>query len=236
MFSLFGKKALHASDFADYIHRRLSFILKVTLVIGAISMFWQQQYQSAFEILLILLITTLPVVLGDRFDVKIPHIFETFAVIFVFMSLFLGEVYDYYGRFWWWDKVLHTGSAFLLGVLGFLMVYVLNEKKEIDLDLNPSFMALFAFMFAVSIGAIWEIFEFTMDQVFGLNMQKSGLVDTMWDLIVDCLGAFIVSVAGWIYIKDRENDSFLERWIEEFIEKNPKLFREESRAGDNEQG
>ncbi|MAM71007.1 MAG: hypothetical protein CMP91_07705 [Gammaproteobacteria bacterium] len=217
-------------NFATYVHNRLSFFLKTALVIGAISTFWQAQYQSTFEILLILLITTLPVVLGNRFDVRIPHIFETFAVIFVFMSLFLGEVYDYYGRFWWWDKVLHTGSAFLLGVLGFLLVYVLNEKKEIELELNPSFMALFAFMFAVSIGAIWEIFEFTMDQIFGLNMQKSGLVDTMWDLIVDCLGAMVVSVFGWIYIKDRENDSFLERWIEDFIEKNPKLFQHGSEA------
>jgi uncharacterized membrane protein YjdF len=106
------------------------------------------------------------------------------------------------------------------------MVYVLNEKKEIDLDLKPGFVALFAFMFAVGIGAIWEIFEYFMDQVFGLNMQKSGLQDTMWDLIVDVVGAAIIAFLGWGYIKTRETDSFLERWIEDFILKNPHLFQE----------
>ncbi len=65
-----------------------------------------------------------------------------------------------------------------------------------------------------------------MDQVFGLNMQKSGLVDTMWDLIVDVVGAGVISILGLGYIKTRETDSFLERMIEEFIRKNPHLFED----------
>lgn len=217
-------RKFNAATFADYIHARLSFILKGILVVGAVSMFWQGQYQSAAETLVILAITMLPVLLGNKFAMRIPHSFETLAVVFVFMSLFLGEVYSYYTRYWWWDAILHSGSAFLLGILGFLLVYVLNEKEDVDLDLNPNFIALFAFMFAMGIGAIWEIFEFAMDQIFGLNMQKSGLIDTMWDLIVDAIGALIISFLGWGYIKTREVDSFLERWIEEFIEKNPQMF------------
>ena len=228
MFKTSGKK-FNAATFADYIHARLSFILKAILVVGAIFMFWQGQYQSVVEILIILMITMLPVLLGKRFSVRIPHGFETLAVVFVFMSLFLGEVYSYYTIYWWWDLILHSGSAFLLGILGFLLVYVLNEKEDIDLDLNPNFIALFAFMFAMGIGAIWEIFEFSMDQIFGLNMQKSGLVDTMWDLIVDAIGALIISILGWGYIKTREVDSFLERWIAEFIENNPQLFEKKNR-------
>ncbi len=219
-----SNRKFNAATFADYIHARLSFFLKGTLVVGFVSMFWQGQYQSAVEILVILAITMLPILLGKRFSVRIPHGFETLAVIFVFMSLFLGEVYSYYTIYWWWDLVLHSGSAFLLGILGFLLVFVLNEKEDIDLDLNPNFMALFAFMFAMGIGAIWEIFEFSMDQIFNLNMQKSGLVDTMWDLIVDAIGALIISLLGWGYIKTREVDSFLERWIEEFIDNNPRFF------------
>lgn len=214
----------NASTFADYIHSRLSFFLKATLVLGSVSMFLQGQYQSAVETLVILAITMLPILLGKRFSVRIPHGFETLAVVFVFMSLFLGEVYSYYTIYWWWDLILHSGSAFLLGILGFLLVFVLNEKEDVDLDLNPNFIALFAFMFAMGIGAIWEIFEFSMDQIFGLNMQKSGLVDTMWDLIVDAIGALIISFLGWGYIKTREVDSFLERWIKEFIENNPHMF------------
>ena len=121
--------------------------------------------------------------------------------------------------------MLHSGSAFLLGILGFLLVYILNEKEEIGLDLKPGFVALFAFMFAVGMGTIWEIFEYFIDQVFGLNMQKSGLQDTMWDLIVDVIGAAIISFLGWGYIQTRETDSFLERWIEDFINKNPHFFQ-----------
>ena len=190
-------------------------------------MFFQGRYQAMAEILIILFITFLPIILGKRFDVRIPHGFETLAVIFLYMSLFLGETQSYYTRFWWWDLVLHSGSAFLLGILGFLMVYVLNERKEVDLDMKPKFIALFAFMFAVSIGALWEIFEYGMDQVFGLNMQKSGLQDTMWDLIVDVAGAVFISILGWGYINNREEDSFLERWIRDFVEKNPRLFEQE---------
>src|SRR5690606_23304299 len=147
--------------FRRYIHLRISLVLKATLLLGALIAFVEGQYQAVAEILMILLITFLPVILGKRFQVEIPHSFETLAVIFVYMSLFLGEMRGYYLRFWWWDAVLHSGSGFLLGILGFLLVYVLNEKKEVQLELSPAFMALFAFMFAMGIGAIWEVFEFT---------------------------------------------------------------------------
>lgn len=223
----FFRKHFNADTFGTYVNRRLSWFLKLSLLLGAVLMFFQGRYQAMAEILVILCITFLPLILGKRFDVRIPHGFETLAVVFLYMSLFLGEFQGYYLRYWWWDLVLHSGSAFLLGILGFLLVYVLNEKKEINLQLSPSFMALFAFAFAVSIGVVWEIFEFFMDQVFGLNMQKSGLVDTMWDLIVDVIGAAVISFLGWGYIKARDTDSFLERWIDEFIEKNPKLFENE---------
>jgi hypothetical protein len=139
--------------------------------------------------------------------------------------LFLGEVRGYYARFWWWDVLLHIGAGFLLGILGFLLVHVLNEKEEIELHMKPGFVALFSFMFAMGLGAVWEIFEFAMDQGFGLNMQKSGLVDTMWDLIVDGVGALIISVLGWNHLRQAGRNSFLERWIDRFIEANPQIFR-----------
>ncbi len=90
--------------------------------------------------------------------------------------------------------------------------------------MKPGFVALFSFLFAVATGAIWEIFEYGMDTLFGLNMQKSGLVDTMWDLIVDTLGASIISLLGYVYMR-RGTGSFLERWIGKFVAGNPRLFR-----------
>lgn len=207
------------------VHRRVSYFLKLFLAFGVILLILQGRYQAAIEASVILCITFLPVLLGNRFRVRIPHEFETLTVVFVYLSLFLGEVQGYYLRFWWWDLVLHAGSGVLLGILGFLLVYVLNEKEDVELDLHPKFIAFFAFMFAMGMGAIWEIFEFSMDQMFGMNMQKSGLVDTMWDLIVDGLGALLIAALGWGYLRTKDRNSFLEQWIDSFIEKNPRLFR-----------
>jgi uncharacterized membrane protein YjdF len=162
--------------------------------------------------------------------VYIPPEFELLAVAFVFAALFLGEVRGYYVRFWWWDIALHTASGFLLGIIGFLLVHILNEVEKIDVHLKAGFVAFFAFLFAVGIGAIWEIFEFSMDKLFGFDMQKemfgdpSGLTDTMWDLIVDTLGALVISILGYGYLKTARNESFLVRWIHAFIQHNPRLF------------
>lgn len=169
----------------------------------------------------ILLLALAPSILGSRFNVRIPAEFELLAVLFIFASLFLGEVHSYYERFWWWDALLHLGSGMLFGILGFLLVYSINQRQLGELGLRPAFVALFAFAFAVALGTLWEIFEFAMDQLFGLNMQKSGLVDTMWDLIIDAAGAIVMSLLGWGYLQTREVDSFLERWIEKYLEANP---------------
>ncbi len=206
------------------VHKALTLFLQLTLMIGAILFCFQGRWMTAAITVAIVIVTLLPLLLGRRFDVHIPPEFEFLAVMFVYASLFLGEVHGYYIRYWWWDAVLHTGSGFLLGVLGFLLVYVLNERPDVDMHMRPRFVALFAFMFAVGMGALWEIFEFGMDRLFGMNMQKSGLVDTMWDLIVDTVGAAVIALLGWVYLRTAGSQSFLERWITRFIEGNPRLF------------
>ncbi len=207
------------------LHKALTLFLQATLFLGVVLFCFQERWLTAVVTLAIIILTLLPLLLGRRFDVRIPPEFELLAVLFVYASLFLGEVHGYYIRYWWWDAVLHTGSGFLLGVLGFLLVYVLNERPDADVHMRPRFVALFAFMFAVGMGALWEIFEFAMDQIFGMNMQKSGLVDTMWDLIVDTIGAAVIAILGWIYLRAAGSDSFLERWITQFVRSNPRLFR-----------
>ena len=105
------------------------------------------------------------------------------------------------------------------GVLGFLLVYVLNESERVEMHMRPRFVALFAFLFAVVVGTLWEIFEFAMDQLAGTRMQKpmfgdpSGLTDTMWDMIVNALGALTISALGWWYM-NRGEHSFIESGFE----------------------
>lgn len=212
------------------IHRRLTLVLQLILAVGVVAAVWEQQWLAAVITSGIILVTLVPLFLSRRFSVFIPPEFVLLAITFVFASVFLGEVHGYYVRFWWWDLVLHTGSGFLLGIIGFLLVYILNETEDIDVSMQPGFIAFFAFLFAVGIGVFWEIFEFSMDSYFGMNMQKemlgdpSGLTDTMWDLIVDTAGALIIAVLGYGYIKTANNESFLERWIDSFIKTNPQFF------------
>jgi uncharacterized membrane protein YjdF len=212
------------------IHYRLTFILQAILVLEIVVATWRQNWLAAVATIGIVLITLLPRFLKKFFHVLIPPEFALLAIVFVFAALFLGEIRGYYTRFWWWDIALHSSSGFLLGIIGFLLVYALNETEDIGVHMKPGFVAFFAFLFAFGIGAFWGIFEFSMDSFFSMNMQKemlgdpSGLTDTMWDLIVDTLGALIISVLGYGYIKTAKNESFLTRWIRAFINGNPRFF------------
>lgn len=212
-------------------HQRITLVLQLILVGETVLAVLSQNWFTAFLTSMIIAITFFPLLFERRLRIHVPPELQLAAIGFVFASLFLGEIRDYYTRFWWWDVALHTTSGFLLGILGFLLVHVMNETEKIHVHMKPGFVAFFAFMFALGVGALWEIFEFTMDGVFGMNMQKpmlgdpSGLTDTMWDLIVDATGALVISVMGWRYLKNADRKSFLERWIDSFIERNPRFFK-----------
>lgn len=227
------KEATSSVD-VPLIHRWLSGILLLVMAAECIALALEAQWLSAGLVVVIILIVLLPEILRRKKLVKIPTELQVLVIVFVFAALFLGEVRSFYERFWWWDIILHTGSGLLLGILGFLLVYILNENDRIDLNMHPRFVALFAFLFALAVGTLWEIFEFGIDQLFGGNMQKpmlgdpSGLTDTMWDLIVDALGAFAISLLGWWYMKKRMT-SFIDIWIQKFIRKNPRLFKRHRR-------
>lgn len=220
-------------DPAERVHRWVVSILQTVMAVGFVLALYERQWLNALVIAGVIALMFLPAVLGRRFRVHIPPEFELLALVFVFAALFLGEIRGYYHRFWWWDIALHTTSGLLLGIFGFLLVYLLNENDRVDLHMRPRFVALFAFLFAVTVGAVWEIFEFSMDRLAGMNMQKpmfgdpSGLTDTMWDLIVDTVGAILISAFGWWYLKRNER-SFIERWIRKFIATNPRLFRRDT--------
>jgi hypothetical protein len=212
-------------------HQRLTLALQIILVIEVMLAALGHQWLTAAMTVGILVLTLVPFFLRKFLHVFIPPEFVLLAIAFVFASLFLGEIHGYYTRFWWWDILLHSSSGFLLGIIGFLLVHVLNETEDIAVNMKPGFVAFFAFMFAVGMGVIWEIFEFSMDRLFDTDMQKtmlgdpSGLTDTMWDLIVDTLGALVIAVLGYGYVRTARNESFLERWIRAFIRNNPRLFK-----------
>jgi hypothetical protein len=101
-----------------------------------------------------------------------------------------------------------------------LILYLITARGK--LKASPFLIAIFSFAFGLAIGALWEIFEYAMDTWFGLNMQKSGLRDTMADLIVDAIGAGVASVTGYIYLRFNIHDPF-DRLIEWFLQENPRF-------------
>ena len=218
------------ADMPTVIRRIILGVLLFVMTVELVLLFREQQWMNVFLVVMIMALTSAPAVLGRQFRVYIPPEFQMLAIVFVFAALFLGEIQGYYGRIWWWDIALHTSSGLLMGIFGFLLVYLLNESEHIDLHMRPRFVALFACLFAIVVGTLWEVFEFAMDQIVGTNMQKSmfgdpsGLTDTMWDMIVNALGAIFISALGWWYMV-RRKQSFIEAWINKFIERNPRLFR-----------
>ena len=182
---------------------------------------YEQNWFNVFLAFLTLILTFAPTILEKRLRVDYPEEFELIILLFIFATMFLGEMYSFYLKYWWWDILLHGISAIILGLLAFSLIYILNREKRIRL--KPIFIALFAFSFALAAGAVWEIFEFLMDYFIGTNMQKSGLIDTMLDLIIDGIGAFIISALGFLYIKGKFK--YLKKFEKEFIDANPELFK-----------
>lgn len=190
----------------DRVLRGITFFLRLNLVVEIAYSAYAQNWIVLFASALILFSTFLPLLIERKYRIEIPLDLEFAVILFLYASLFLGEVRGYFTLFWWWDILLHISGGIALGFIGFIVLYILYYKNK--LSANPFLVAIFSFFFALGIGALWEIFEFGMDSFFGLNMQKSGLVDTMWDLIVDAGGALLTSAVGYFYIKKKRGSVF----------------------------
>lgn len=165
----------------------------------------------------------IPIRLMRRWDVEIPRVMFILYIGFLYCAIFLGEVRSFYYLVPHWDTILHTCSGAMLGALGFSMIAIFNNTERIPLNLSPLFIAVFAFGFAMALGAVWEIYEFSADALFGTNMQKfalddgtpligqAALKDTMKDIIVDALGALVMSIVGYISLKYKKG------WIEKLM-------------------
>lgn len=162
----------------------------------------------------------LPSLLEKRWRIVIPSAIVIMYFVFLYAAIYLGEFRSFYFLVPKWDLILHSFSGLMLGALGFSVVNLLNQSDKISLSLSPLFVALFAFCFAIACGVIWEFYEYTLDGLLHLNMQKfmledgtllvgrAALADTMEDLLVDAGGALIMSVVGYLSLKRKSG------WLE----------------------
>lgn len=207
----------------------LAGLLQLAILGVLIGSLIEAQWLVAFTAGVVLLLTFLPAIIERQLDVHLPVEFSLLTCIFLYAAFGLGEVRQFYHKFWWWDLLLHSVSALVMGFIGFLLVYTFHMTRRIQL--SAFYVAMFSFGFAVTVGTLWEILEYIMDWGFGFNMQKSGLDDTMTDLIVDVGGAFIAAWIGYHYVSN--GDSMVaDRMVRRFVEKNPRLFDSGSSTGE----
>lgn len=210
------------------VHFTLLIFIRVILFLGAIGSYYSERWLVFFVAMLALFVTFIPWFLKKKFGVEIPAVFEIMIILFIYGILFLGEVRGFFSEYWWWDVLLNLFAAVALGFVGLTILYVLYKDEKIDA--SPLMISVFAFCFAFAIGSLWEIFEFTVDNIFGFQLQRQGLVDTMEDLIVDAVGALFVSIGGYFYIKSEGNRP-VSGLVMRFMSQHPNIFKSQRKAG-----
>jgi len=205
---------------AERIELTISYALKI-LVLGTIILsIWEFNLFLIASAAVILFFSALPAIVERGFRITLPVEIDLAITAFIFLHYILGEVRDYYNRFWWFDIPLHVSSGIMIGLVGFIIIYFFLYTNRISA--NPLMVSIFSVSFSLAAGTLWEIFEFFMDTVFGFNMQKTGLVDTMTDLIVDFLGACIVGIGAYRYLK-KDEGGIIKTLVNHFIQYNVRL-------------
>ena len=175
------KEAIHKQPavFAVYVALRL--IVLAELVMSII----RGEYESAFICLLVLALFILPFFIQQNFGIQLPSVLEIIILLFIFAAEILGELECYFITYPNWDSMLHTTTGFLCAATGFALIDILNRNSRIKFQLSPVYVALAAFCFSMTVGVLWEFFEFGMDRVFHLDMQKDTVVQSITSVMLD---------------------------------------------------
>lgn len=172
----------HKSSFMVYVTLRLLVILMMILQI------FNKNYENVFLCILTLILLIVPSFIQINLKIELPTGLEITILLFIFAAEILGEIQAYYIKFPFWDTVLHTINGFLMAAIGFALVDILNRSKKITFQLSPAYLAIVAFCFSMTIGVVWEFFEFGMDMFFGLDMQKDTIVHSIHSVMLDPAG------------------------------------------------
>ena len=195
------------------------YILRALVIVSLVRQIILDNYEGAFFCILTIVLLYVPSWVQVRLRIELPPPLEITILCFIFAAEILGEVNAFYVNVPHWDTMLHTINGFLAAAVGFSLVLLLNDNEKLTFDLSPFFLAMVAFCFSMTIGVLWEFFEFGMDWFFHTDMQRDtvingenlglggyldiGLIDTMKDLLVNFVGAVVFSVAGYFYARSK---------------------------------
>ncbi len=180
----------HKSSFMVY------FVLRLLVMIVMILQIFNQNYENVFLCILTLLLLVIPSLVQVTMKIELPTALEIIILLFIFSAEILGEIQSFYILIPMWDTILHTLNGFLAAAIGFSLVDLLNNDDRLQFRLSPVFMALVAFCFSMTIGVVWEFFEFGMDTFMGTDMQKDTIVQSITTVMLDPAGGNNVAEIG----------------------------------------
>ncbi len=163
----------------------LEMVLYIVVTAVIVRQFFLGNYHNMFLGVLTLLLFSLPKIIEKRLAVNIPDGLETVILIFIFSAEILGEINAFYVKIPVWDTILHTVNGFLMAAIGFSLIDIFNRSERFTLKMSPYFVAFTAFCFSMTVGVIWEFFEFGMDMLFGTDMQKDWIIATVNTVMLD---------------------------------------------------
>ncbi len=161
------------------------FVLRVAVMLMLVAAVFNRSYENVLLCVLTLFLFMLPSAFERKLRIDLPDTLEIIILLFIFAAEILGEIQDYYITFPYWDTMLHTINGFLCAAIGFALVDILNRTERVSLSLSPFYMAVVAFCFSMTVGVLWEFFEFSMDYFLHFDMQKDTILHTISTVNLD---------------------------------------------------
>ena len=145
----------------------------------------RREYQSVFLCALSLVLMIMPSIISRKLKIVLPSTLEIVILLFIFAAEILGELNSFYVRVPHWDTMLHTINGFLCAAIGFALVDMMNRNDRFTFQLSPLYLAIVSFCFSMTVGVLWEFFEFSGDYFLGMDMQKDTVVNAIHSVNLD---------------------------------------------------
>lgn len=166
----------------------VNLVLSIIVALVMVARFLRADYYSVFLCLLTLLLFNIPQFVDKKLHVSLPKELEAIILLFIFSAEILGEIGSFYTHIPWWDTMLHTINGFLMAAIGFALIDILNNSPKFHITMSPMFVAFVAFCFSMTVGVVWEFFEFSMDYFTLTDMQKDRMVTDISSVLINPTG------------------------------------------------
>ncbi len=163
--------------------------LRILVIAVLVRSIFMRLWENVFVCVLSLILMLIPPIIEKKFKVEVPTALEIVAYVFVFSAEILGEIGAYYVKYPFWDTMLHTTNGFMFAAFGFCLVDILNRNKKFTFQLSPAFLAIVAFCFSMTVGVLWEFFEFFADYFLHTDMQKDYFIRSIHTVALNPDGA-----------------------------------------------